>query len=929
MDLLKKILVGCLIFGTPSVSSADQLSRGEKLRSNRELREKFGAEWIEPNPFTVKPLPPSLAEEANQTAASLPEPKIDSPKNGDKSSDTASSDTAADPAATTILNGNDIEIAALVKAISKLTKRNYVVDNSVKGKVSIHLNSSVSIGEAEKIFQSILLLKGFTTVPIGENIWKVIPAKDARQTTIPFKGKDGSGDASDAVVTQIFRLKNVQVSDIQPIISQLISKDGVVNGFAATNSLIIIDSAANIKRLTKMINELDVPALDQDITIIPILHADAKDVGDKITQILTDKDSKGGETGRSSNLSGNIQRASLAAGAPGLPGGITPPMGVNTGSNVSDKRQLPLKIIPDERTNALIVVADEMMTTKVKALVEQLDSSVNKATGRFYVYKLQHADSDDLATIITSLISGGGGGGLSTSSSLSSSRSSSSSRNSSSFGSSSSRRRGGSDFSPSDSSSGGSSSGGGAGGTRGGVSGEGKVNLEGEVSVASDPSTNSLLINASKSDYEKIKELIDLLDVKRRQVLVEATILEVSINNAEGIGIELQGSTGTDSGGVVAQTEFGGLDNLIGNPTALSDLTIAAASTGTIVLPGGITLPSQAILVTALSRNSNVNVLSTPTVLAIDNQEAEIKVGENVPFVTSTSTNQTNLDNTFNQIERQDVGIKLRITPQISAGDFVVLKIFVEISNVVASTRNDPNGPTTTIRTTETTVEVKSNQMVVTGGLISDSITESTRGVPYLKDIPFLGYFFRRDDADKRRTNLLVFITPKIISDQFVARDESKERASKLGAELERSGSPDRSEILNSKAFDNVVEQVPESTLPVTTVKVQSPLGEAVGTQTEVDGSAEAALKRTQERLKYIMQGTSMPQSGKGPAPTSAPQSTPNPQVAPQRPVASAPKTDSPQPPTGGEISVAGPSGDQPLYLKVKPKLPELKKNGK
>lgn len=918
MEVLKRVILGCILICFLPLAFADQLRPGEKLRSNRELREKFGAESIEPNPFAVKPLPPSLAEEANQITASRPELKSETTQVSEDESD-----TSTDQAATTILNGNDIEIAALVKAISKLTKRNYIVDNTVKGKVSIHLNSSVSIGEAERIFQSILLLKGFTTVPIGDNIWKVIPAKDARQTTIPFRGKDAGKETSDALVTQIFRLKNVQSSEIQPIISQLISKDGIVNGFAATNSLIIIDSAANIKRLSRMINELDVPALDQDITIIPILHADSKDIADKITQILTDKDGKGGDTTGGPNLRGNIQRASLAPGGPGaaLPGGAVPAVGSNVGAGGGDRRQLPLKLIADERTNSIIIVADELTTTKVKALVEQLDSSTNKATGRFYVYKLQHADSDELATIISNLISGNSGG-LSTSGGLSS-RSRSSSSSTSSFGSSSSRRRSGD--SSLDSSSGSSGPGGTSSSPRGGVSGEGKVNLEGEVSVASDPATNTLLINASKSDYEKIKELIDLLDVKRRQVLVEATILEVSVNNLEGVGIELQGSTGTDSGGVLGQTSFGGLGNLISNPTALSDLTIAAASTGTIVLPGGITLPSQALLVTALSRNSNVNVLSTPTVLAIDNQEAEIKVGENVPFVTSISSNQTNLNNTFNQIERQDVGIKLRFTPQISAGDFVVLKIFVEISNVVTGTRNDPNGPTTTIRTTETTVEVKSNQMVITGGLISDSVTESTRGVPYLQDIPVLGHLFRRDDTDKRRTNLLVFITPKIISDQFVARDETKGKTKLLGEEMERTGSPDRLSVLNSPALDQVTDHIPEGTLPITTVKTQSPLGESVSTETNYDNTAMEALKRTQDRLKFITQSP----GGANAAPPPAEERSSAPPVATTTVLPATRSPSSNEALLGNEVSVSGPSGDQPLYLKVKPKLPQLKNNGK
>jgi hypothetical protein len=307
---------------------------------------------------------------------------------------------------------------------------------------------------------------------------------------------------------------------------------------------------------------------------------------------------------------------------------------------------------------------------------------------------------------------------------------------------------------------------------------------------------------------------------------VEATILEVTLSDDEGMGIELQGTAGIDDkGGVLTQTNFGSITNLLTNPAALTDLTIAAASSGTLTLPGGLVIPSQAVLISAVSRHSNVNVLSSPTILATDNEEAEIIVGENVPFVTSTSTDTSNIGNTFNQVERQDVGITLRITPQISSGDYVNLRMFVEISNVVAGTRNDPNGPTTTIRTTETSVEVKNSQMVVTGGLIQDSITDSTRGVPFFQDIPVIGEYFQRQDNNTRRTNLLIFITPKIINDQFEAREETRFLADKLENKLEEYDmEPKREDVLRSPNINNVTQEYNgEGLLPPTTVVPSKP----------------------------------------------------------------------------------------------------------
>ncbi len=691
---------------------------------------------------------------------------------------------------TTLLNVKDADITALIKTFSKLTKRNYVVDSGVKGKVTIHLPSPVTISEALRIFDSVLLLKGYTTVPIEENTWKVVASKDAKQTTIPIK-PDGSRIPSDQVVTEFVRLSHVAAADMQKLLTQYVSTGGVVNSFSGSNSLIIIDSQANIARLKKMIKELDIPALDQDLTIIPVQYADAEDIAEKIEEILGDDDDEPDAVSsvRSRAIARRTRQAAARAAAAG-----------SSGTNIESKRTLPLKVIPDKRTNSLIVLADPELTLRVRALVEQLDSPVDLGGGRFYVYRVQHADAEELAEIINNVISGSDSTDTGSSSERSSGSSISRSQRSSSSSSATQsptarlaealrRRR----LAQAGLSSGGE--------------GRGKVSFEGEVSIAPDPATNSLIINASRSDYERVKELIKDLDIKRPQVIVEATILEVTLNKEEGVGVEWQASGGNDNGGIFAQTNYGGLTDLVTNPGALSDLTIAAASTGTITLPGGLVLPSQGVLVTALSRNSNVNVLSAPTIVTTDNEEAEIIVGENVPFVTSTSTDTSNINNTFNSIERQDVGITLRITPQISSGDFVNLNIFVEISNVVNSTRNDPNGPTTTIRTTETTVDIKSGQMIVTGGLISDNSTESTRGVPFLQDIPVLGYLFKREDIVERRTNLLIFITPKIIEDQFAARDSTKEYRDGLNKQmLQLEASPRYKDVLYDRKIDRVVE---------------------------------------------------------------------------------------------------------------------------
>jgi len=755
--------------------------------------------------------------------------------------------SGADSDATTTLNAKDVEIATLVKSFSKIAKRNYIVDSNVKGKVTIHLAEGISTGEALRILDSVLLLKGFTSVPIGPNTYKIIQAKDAKKTTIPTVEGGDSGDVqvdtkSDALVTQLIRLKNVQAQELQQTLQQFVSGDGLITTFQGTNSIIVIDSAANIDRIAKVVKQLDVPALDQDVTIVPVKYAQAKDIAEKVNQILGQGDDKGST---SSQARSALRLPNAATQTNNAMGGIVPqpgsivPAGMEQGNA---KRALPVKVLADERTNSIVVVADADTTKKVQALVETLDSKVDMSGGRFYVARLKHADSEELADVLNSVLGGGGGG------------SGSSKRANSSSGSSLSRRSGNSDgggFGSGGNGGGGNGGGGFSGGSSGrgrsGNSGSGgssglggsaqgnsggggftvtpgqsnsKVNFEGEVSIAPDPSTNSLIINSSKNDYLKVKEVVDILDIRRKQVLVEATLLEVSLDDNRQLGFDLVTSAATDKAGVIVNNNTaGGLAGLLSNPTGLSNLTIAAASAGSIELPGGVTIPSQALILRAVQTNENVNVLSAPTLLTTDNQEAEIVVGNNIPIVTARGTNSVNLGNTFNNIDRQDVGITLRLTPQIGAGDFVTMRIFVEISDVLQGTLANENGPSTSVRTTETNVEVKSGQMVITGGLIQDRVEETESGVPYWSNIPILGKLFSSSTDRRRRTNLLIFITPRILSDQYDARDATVEKREHMDhviateADKTNSEGPDRKETLHSESIDKVFEK--SETTPV------------------------------------------------------------------------------------------------------------------
>ncbi|MEZ4754736.1 MAG: type II secretion system secretin GspD [Bdellovibrionota bacterium] len=683
---------------------------------------------------------------------------------------------------TTEINVRNADLAAVVRIFSKKTKRNYILDEKVSGKVSIYLPGKISSDESIKILDSVLELKGFTSVPIGENLWKIVPAKDAKQSTIPtIIGSEESLSASSSMVTRLFTLKFVTADDMKQLLNPLVSSNGLINAYTGTNSLILIDSEDNIERLLRIVKELDVPFSDREMTIIPINHADAPDIADKLKELLLDS---GSDTSTGGGKTNAILRARLQDQNNNRNAGAANTDGTST---ISARLREP-KIIADERTNSVIVVADEETTARVRALISQLDSEVNMSGQRFYVYRCQHASAEELAEVLSGLVGGEKSSTPSTTTGTQSSGQKAAER--------SNRRLGQQQRTPGLSRNDGEK-----------PAGVTTVSFGEDISITADPATNSLVINSDKSEYEKIKSLLEELDVKRRQVLVEAMLLEVGITDDHSTGLEFITSGGGSDGGIVAQNNFGNLSTLISDPTQLANFSVAAASSGSLTLPGDIVIPSQTVLLTAAQQNSNVNVLSSPNILATDNEQAEIVVGQNVPFLASTSTDSNNLDNTFNQIDRQDVGITLRLTPQISSNNYVTLSLFTEVSNVVAATAGSELGPTTTVRTSETTVITRDSQMVVIGGLISDNVQASSSGVPFLKDIPVLGHLFRSQSDSITRTNLLIFITPRIVRDQFDARDITRNNRDKLQTEmLNNEIYPYRPEVLENPEIDEVIE---------------------------------------------------------------------------------------------------------------------------
>jgi general secretion pathway protein D len=620
---------------------------------------------------------------------------------------------AADDA-TVALNFQDVELPVLARFVSEVTGRNFIVDDRVRGKVTIISPTRITPDQAYVVFQSVLQVKGFTTVPSGDFV-KIVPTRDAREAPGP---RTGGGDE---VVTRILPLRHAEAAALVPVLQPLVSKDGLLSAYAPTNSLVVVDAGANVARLGLLLEELDVPTNARGIEVVPLRSAPADEVVPRVREAL----GAGGDHG--------------------------------------------LRIVADARSNAVVLSGPPDDVRHARAIVTQLDRPLAPGSSRVHVYRLAYADAHALLRVLSRLIG------------LPVEPPPADPPRGSSFMRSAARRTTpeiGYD--------------GGIGeppplpvAARGEPPGTGTaaaIPLEAPVRLTADPATNAIIVSATPEDWHTLRQVITELDVRRRQVFVEAIVLEATIDKTRALGVEFQAAASGGGHAGLAQANLSALTGAIADPTSLPGLVLAAASNQTVRLPNGNEVPAHTVLLTALERDSEVNILSAPNVVTTDNEEAEIVVGRNVPFVASRATSGTNLENLFTTIERHDVGITLRMRPQVTADDFVQLTLFEEVSDIdVTSTVvvGDPTvvGPTTTVRSASTSVAARHGQTVVIGGLLADTLRGRERRVPYLGHIPVLGSLFRFDEDERVKTNLLVFLTPHIIgSDTDMAANSLRER---------------------------------------------------------------------------------------------------------------------------------------------------------
>ncbi len=638
----------------------------------------------------------------------------------------------------------DTELKDVIKYFAEITGRNFILAEKLSGKITIISPTPVTVAEAYEAFISALDAAGFTTVTEGK-VTRIISNRDSMKEPIRMY-KDDYLPYTANMVTRILRLENVSADDVAKIASKMVGDGGDVTSYAPTNSLIITDSANNIRRIEDLLTELDVSAPTQKLEVIQIEYAEAGDIVEKIKEIFgVDSQTATAQTQTSSRDDRRNRRSSRRKGRdePSVPKKSA------TSEQVGQESYIG-KVLADERTNSVIIMATEQALEDVKEFIARLDINIEISDGDIHVVYLEHADAVDLAQVLSNLTQ---------------------ETNSQSKNARSPRTSRGSQRQP---------PGGDRPGPAGGPAGASIAEFEGGVKVTADEATNSLVITASRNDFYRLKRVIDMLDIRRKQVFVEAVIMEVSDNNERDTGVSFHsgytkdslgesgiglGGIGSVGGGTLSSALTGDSSGLAIDLSGIALGVFGSALPVTLPGVGEVDIPAFGVILTALESESNTEVLSAPNLMTLDNEEAEIIVGQTIPF--SSGYTMTTQGMPVSNFSREDVALTLRITPRINESDFVTLEVFQEITEVVPETQGSDiltsGGVTTTKRSVETVVAVRSNQTIVLGGLMQTTETLSEDKVPILGDIPVIGALFRSKKKTDKKTNLLLFLTPHVI----------------------------------------------------------------------------------------------------------------------------------------------------------------------
>jgi general secretion pathway protein D len=618
------------------------------------------------------------------------------------------------PDKTVTLNFVNADIEGVVKAMAEITGKNFVLDPRVKGTVNIISAQPVPRDAVYDVFLSALRLQGFTAVE-DHRLVKILPEADAKLHRNVGTGPHANDDG---LQTRVFTLSHQSATQLVPTLRPLVAPNNTITALQNSNTLIITDYASNLERLAGIIAAVDQPE-DSGSAMIALRHASALDAARTINSLF----------------------ASASQNAQTLQG--------------TDPTQR-VAVIADARSNSLLVrAADPARLAQIRKFAAMLDSPTS-AAGNVHVIYLKNAEAVKLAETLRGIYTGSvappaqAAGAFAPTDTIGANTTT----GATSTSSGSTQPTAGSSAS---------------------LQTTGDTNAQAAPQsvpgiIQADPTTNSIIITAPDAVYNNLRAVVEKLDARRRQVYVEALIVELTATKSGEFGIQWQDLTGLGKSGtqVFGGTNFGGAgQNILSiaqNPASAGPGLNIGTIHGTVTI-GGVQILNLGMLARALQTDSNANILSTPTLLTLDNEEAKIVVGQNVPFITGqyAVSGAATTPSPFQTIERKDVGLTLKIRPQISEGGTVRLQIFQEVSSVADAT--NPAGVITNTRSIDSTVLVDNGQIIVLGGLIQDSVNGGVSQVPLLGDIPLLGGLFRYNNHSRTKTNLMVFLRPTILRD--------------------------------------------------------------------------------------------------------------------------------------------------------------------
>lgn len=613
-------------------------------------------------------------------------------------------DAPANPDAVT-LNLVNADIEGVVKVVSEITGKNFVLDPRVKGSISIVSAKPMRRSAVYDVFLSALRLQGFAAIE-EHGIVKILPESDAKLNPTPtFGPSEQARGAGDRIQTRIFTLKYESAAQLAPILRPLIAPNNAISAYPNSNTLVITDYANNLERIEKIIASIDQPNTNAPV-VIPLRYASAVDVAATVNRLFAEA-----SQGQGTFAADPLQR---------------------------------FTVIADTRSNSLLARSgDPSRLAQLRKFVAMLDSPTN-AGGNIHVVYLKNAEAVKLAETLRAIYQGDSGATAAPHAAAA------------------------------------------LGTTAPGTANQPQPASAPPGIIQADAATNSIIITAPDAIYNNLRAALDKLDVRRAQVYVEALIAEITADKAAELGIQWQDLNGL---GKTNAQAFGGVNfggagqnivGIAGNPASAGGGLNIGVIKGTVTIPGSTAqVLNLGLLVRALETDANANILSTPTLLTLDNEEASIVIGQNVPFITGSQNGTAGNPNPFQTIERKDVGLTLRIKPQISEGGTVRLQIYQEVSSVqdpATTIATNSAGVITNKRAVSSTVLVDDGKIVVIGGLIQNTVRDGEQKVPLLGDIPLLGNLFRYRTRVHSKTNLMIFLRPTVVLDKQRADAYTDER---------------------------------------------------------------------------------------------------------------------------------------------------------